>query len=609
MELIMNRHHLGKFAVSSLYIAALTLPLIGCNDDDNTTPQSTTQKGTLIGEGFEFIAFESDSYSGTLDEQGQFQFEPGDTVSFHIGDHSTPKVLAKENMTLFDIFDAPILTTFDDIADALEEDNKYSHFEQMTNFISVLVLLDENFDLSDGIQLRDIDVVAFTRDFSLEFDFVDFEDHMIKPRLREQGYDIDYPLEYSLAQYYALEGISVPVFMVSEQTETNTSNGSSSVYTKRYDYFDNGLLKSRLSLQDDSFRETFDYEYNTLLRKTSQQEFSYSNNVKTYEANFEYQINALGNRTLTTVLHQYGDEPVQESTSTYQRTEKGLTTYYEQKYSVDNVLESLSATTTSYSEDGLIQTRVIKFDSDPSTPEFDESTNIITTYDDNRNALQRVFESDTDNDGVINHLEEDVYTYNSIGQVLTSSFSYDTDNDSTIDGQRNSNFTYDDNFNLIEETEFYTSNNSQESYKLTATYNQQGLLERIEVQRDSDNDGEVNDVYTDSFEYDADGNEISSTTQQDTPVGGDIENASTSTYDYDQQGNQILATYSYYNNGTCVNIASEASTYDENNNLLEHSIEYDYDCNQTIDNTSLTTLKYVLLENAILAPLEEAFDD
>ncbi|MGM0450564.1 MAG: hypothetical protein ACQERE_07040 [Pseudomonadota bacterium] len=91
--------------------ALCLLPLTGCIGGDDGGGGDGLDTGTLMHVGIENVHYETRSQSGTTNEDGEFRYNPGETLTFRVGD----LVLAE------DVPAAPFLTPIDFTADARQK--------------------------------------------------------------------------------------------------------------------------------------------------------------------------------------------------------------------------------------------------------------------------------------------------------------------------------------------------------------------------------------------------------------------------------------------------------------------------------------------------------
>lgn len=132
------------------------------NDDDggDDEPTAGSRTGTFVDSAVAGVTFTNapSGVTGTTDAQGRFTFEPGDTVTFSIGDLSFPPTTARGVITPLTIAGT------DDPTDVVA-----------TNIARLLQTLDFDGDASNGI-----DIASQAADFATAVDFsaVDFDDQV-----------------------------------------------------------------------------------------------------------------------------------------------------------------------------------------------------------------------------------------------------------------------------------------------------------------------------------------------------------------------------------------------------------------------------------------------
>ncbi|OQY53213.1 MAG: hypothetical protein B6245_23005, partial [Desulfobacteraceae bacterium 4572_88] len=123
-----------KFIISLLLI---TLLAFGCSDGSDSS--SSAKKGRFLDSAVEGITYESGDRSGTTDEDGTFEYDEGETVTFSVGD-----------ILLGEADGEAIVTPVDLVDDATDETNP-----AVTNITRFLLTLDSDEDPSNGISVPD----------------------------------------------------------------------------------------------------------------------------------------------------------------------------------------------------------------------------------------------------------------------------------------------------------------------------------------------------------------------------------------------------------------------------------------------------------------------
>ncbi|MCW8334759.1 hypothetical protein J4N42_06180 [Vibrio sp. SCSIO 43135] len=142
--------------------------LAGCGGDSSSSSDSsgsgssgsstTAQTGQFIDAAVANINYETETLSGVTDENGNYQYEEGETVTFSIGSVTFPPVLASGVVTPLDIADS------NDTED-----------DQVVNIIRFLQTLDTDGDPSNGITISDDVKTAATEDIDFDVSKTDFE--------------------------------------------------------------------------------------------------------------------------------------------------------------------------------------------------------------------------------------------------------------------------------------------------------------------------------------------------------------------------------------------------------------------------------------------------
>lgn len=127
-----------------------------CSKDDNLNlpepPQGTLQ-GVFIDSQVEGLKYETETHSGYTDENGNYDYEEGETVSFYVGEIKLGSALASEEMSPISIASTPDATI---------------ETVEVQNIAAFLQTLDADGDPENGIQISPAIVDAIS---ILEIDF------------------------------------------------------------------------------------------------------------------------------------------------------------------------------------------------------------------------------------------------------------------------------------------------------------------------------------------------------------------------------------------------------------------------------------------------------
>ena len=80
-------------------ISTLLLPLFACSSGSDSTSAPTTQTGVFIDSPVIGIGYKTETLSGFTGSNGEYEFLPGETVTFFIGDLELPPTLATGTVT------------------------------------------------------------------------------------------------------------------------------------------------------------------------------------------------------------------------------------------------------------------------------------------------------------------------------------------------------------------------------------------------------------------------------------------------------------------------------------------------------------------------------
>ncbi len=151
-----TRRHPVLLAVCA---APMLLPLAGCfsGSSSSSSSGSDTRSGTFGGVPVAGLNYEgSKTGAGLTDEQGRFNYEEGETITFSIGDLELGSAEGAEQLTVMDV--AGVTTS---VVSA-----------NATNKLILLQTLDADGDLNNGIQLTE----TIRAEVSVSADTIDFDE-------------------------------------------------------------------------------------------------------------------------------------------------------------------------------------------------------------------------------------------------------------------------------------------------------------------------------------------------------------------------------------------------------------------------------------------------
>lgn len=145
--------------INLLIISASLTVLLSCGGGGGSS--NSLSVGTFVDSPVINISYRTETQSGVTNFRGEFNYFPGETVTFFIGDLEFPSVLAAEIVTPLDLADT---------------DNPFN--PMVINIIRLLQTLDQDGDPSNGIRIADearTNAVAIDFDLSIEdFEFAIF---------------------------------------------------------------------------------------------------------------------------------------------------------------------------------------------------------------------------------------------------------------------------------------------------------------------------------------------------------------------------------------------------------------------------------------------------
>lgn len=136
-----------------LIITTLVLPLFACGGSESDSTSATTVKtGVFIDSPVINIDYSTTTQNGATNAKGEYQYLPGESVTFFIGDLKFPSVPAADTITPLD------LAGTQNTADA-----------KVVNMIRLLQTLDKDGNPDNGITITDTAKASATQvDFSLD---------------------------------------------------------------------------------------------------------------------------------------------------------------------------------------------------------------------------------------------------------------------------------------------------------------------------------------------------------------------------------------------------------------------------------------------------------
>lgn len=145
-----------KFKIPLITIVSL-VTLIGCGGDGDTTSSTeTVSTGVFIDSAVEGLYYETATHSGTTNSLGEYDYMPGETVTFSIG-----------GIVLGSSVTGAVVTPLSLVPSAADETNPV-----VTNIVRLLLSLDSDGDPDNGITISQ-EVTNASIDLLVDFSVAD----------------------------------------------------------------------------------------------------------------------------------------------------------------------------------------------------------------------------------------------------------------------------------------------------------------------------------------------------------------------------------------------------------------------------------------------------
>jgi len=460
------------------------------------------------------LMYITSTQAGETDADGAFLYNNGEVVSFLVGDILIGQASGASQLSPFDLAGATPPQTGIEVRRAVNEMKrtpKGSPFEKATNIAVFLQTLDDDGDLSNGIQIPAM-IHQLAAGVSIDFNqnSWEFSDDISFRKLIADGRNaglwggsraLQKPAN-ALDVLYAGLGIA-PMIYAQSLLEVDSNADGTVDYRNLFTYDANGYATvGESDFNGDGTvdsRATFTYDASG--NRTMQE--SDSNVDGTVDSRITYTYDANGNQTMQE-SDSNADGTV-DSRITYTYDANGYRTMYEDDSNADGTINS--RTTYTYDAKG----NLTMYEADSNADGIVDSRSTYT-YDASGNRTMQ--ESDSNVDGIVDSRTS--YTYDASGN--RTMIESDNDANSTIDFQII--YTFDaEGYVTVEDITIGGT-----VYRQTYTYDANGNV-TIE-ESDTNVDGTV-DSHT-TFTFDANGNQTMQET--DAPADGTIDTRIMMTY-------------------------------------------------------------------------------
>lgn len=483
----------------------------------------TIVTGQFVDSAVSGIRYETETLAGITDNQGQFEYVDGETVSFYIGDVLLGDASGASVISLFDLVDGVTPVVGRALEKAVLDRDRGPGFTTVINLATLLQTLDSDGNLDNGIEISaemtdlfaslNVDFDQNWRDFSHDRAFRQVLTEAKVLGLVDAERKIRKPWRAMEHLYTSLNISDQPVALITKRSE-HDSQISRATTVSRYEYDIDGFL---------------------ILQESSSEEYG---KIRESKSTFDY--DADGNLILAEYDY-YGDGTIDSRRSEAYNSD-GTRILQTLDSNADGIVDG----STTFNDDG----KGLRFDSYGNLDGILTST-WIYFYDAQGRAIRE--EQDRDADGITDY--SNTYSYDANGLVsrhLSSHYFRGEASHSTY------TYTYDAGGNRIRE-EFDRYEDGELDHIRTYTYDANGNL--IREVRDLNADGAPDMI--DSYTYDANSKLVYQTSDPD----GDGTPRSAYSYTYDGKGNLTGDERDYNLDGFAD--YTTALTYAEDGNLMQ----------------------------------------
>lgn len=499
-----------------LRYAAAILPFfaLACSDDDkDATPKNTGTfaYGTVTG-----LHYKAGAYEGDTNAAGEFRYNDGDTVTFSVGAVELGSVPGAARVSPFELGGATPPRTEHELYKALMSEGVVTPLEKTLNIALFLSAIDGDNDLANGVDLTA--AASALRDATLAFDEdpTIFAQQKLIPLIVEKAIgNVGASARRAAAQLFTAVGAELSAFIRAtyaedagadgsiERTEASTlnersqltlttvANAAGDIITRTETEFDStGRVAKRVVRSNPTTPGAFANEHTTLnvydaalgLLFTQTQEVRISG--------------VLSQRTVIMATRDVYGSAVIEEARTDANGDGTFDTMRRITRDIDFNNRPTRVITTAYSDLGVTQV---------------QRESVTSAYDAAGNESERVYEYDSNGDGLLEQRTVTSRAYDSSRRPITT---------------------------RVEEQD--GDGLPQEREVTTYTFDSSGLLTRTVRESDSGADDSVEYVTTTDRTYDA--NKQLTREFEDGVNGGLIHNLRTTDHTYDVSGNLLTTT-------------------------------------------------------------------
>lgn len=543
-----------QFFKNTYFSLLTTLMLTACGgsgggSNGNSDPQQpTVLTGIFIDGPVAGLRYSTATQSGFTSTAGEFNYTSGEEVTFSIGAIELGKAIGQAEINPFDLFGITPPNTEIEIREELANRYNVTDFDRVANMALLLVSLDNDADLTNGLDLTGWD--AKLANASIDFDQNLYAFHQKYFEFARQ-YKVNHWVSVitPLQHLYDSLGIVIPVHAV-ETVSADYDNDGNIDEAWAFQYNIKGLLMEEGFdwNADGSFEVVITYAYDDLNQEIEYRQDSDTDqdgvvewlflNTKMYNESGLLMEDEIEQDTNSDNVIDFWEK----ETFTYDAIANNINSIWQRDANGDSVIDATITREKTYNEGRVVEITTSDDADNDGLVDLVETQSI--TYDEKNNPLEEVKLIDAGNNGTTDFeiLESHEYTYDNNDRILIHSLSSDNNNDGLADSQSLRTYIYDRAGNLTTEREAVDDDadgNPDFRIEFIKTFNSAG--QPLTVTENTDGDGNLT---VDSSEYTVTRYSINGFVEQietskDNDANGVNDNRMVITYQGDANGNQL----------------------------------------------------------------------
>ncbi|WP_308365841.1 MULTISPECIES: hypothetical protein [unclassified Microbulbifer] len=569
---------------------AVIFSALGACDTGGSDESGNLLSGVFMKGAVEGVRYQTSSQSGLTDSGGGFIYREGETVTFSLGGITLGSALAAERIDLFDLYRLEPPASEVTLRAELANTEVISDFDRVANIAMLLVTLDNDRRLDNGIDASGWDQQLADTGLNFDKNLYTFPSERGPDTLTalKTIFAIDYsvPVAVPLPYLYRTQGIQVPAHLpVLRRSDFGNDGSVDSILAQDYDG-QGRLTGDRYDNDaDGDFEIVSESEYDAAHRLTHSESRSDSDGDGSPE-------------TVSRTSREY-DTGGNPASNTRERDE-----------GADDIVDTISAYSYRYDGGGNLLESSYQWD-DGADGEIEVRRSIRRSYDDTGNLLSETWEDDDNGDGVANRRAVRSNSYDGEGRLLD--WTDEVDGDDVADG-------------IVDYR-----------YSLTRTYDSADRVASERAETDMDADGTVENRTANRYEYDDSGRMLSRISEIDFGADGTVD--SRTTYSYEYSGGRLVRStvdaenlsvsslweprdsvteYNYHDNGqlqqrvrtstaedgSLLSRTTDSYTYGPDGNLLSERSEREGEDNGHTASNFEMTYEYETVEDGLLFLLD-----